>query len=119
MPHRGHVVHHIEGQRLRVRVTSKRRDRGFFQNVKERFNSIEGVQAHVEPLTGSVLVHYSGSLTDLLQRAADAGLSDLLEIETGIPEPIAEGMQALLPSQLKTALVVALLLLGAYRIFRA
>ena len=119
MPHRGHVVHHIEGQRLRVRVKSKRRDQRFFQNVKERFNSIDGVQAHVEPVTGSILVHYSGSMRELLQRAAEVGLSDLLEIETGIPDPIAEEMQALLPSQLRIGLFVTLLLFGAYRMFRA
>ena len=103
MPHRGHVVHHIEGQRLRVRVRSKRRDQRFFENVKERFNGIDGVQAHVEPVTGSVLVRYSGSMRELLQRAAEVGLSDLLEIETGIPDPIAEERATATPPAFITA----------------
>lgn len=119
MPHKGHVVHHLEGRRLRVRVLSKRRDQVFFREVKERLDSIEDVQAHVEPLTGSVLVYYSGSITQFFRQAADAGLSELLEIETGMPEPIAEGLETFLPSQLNTALFVALLLFGGFKVLHA
>jgi hypothetical protein len=118
MPHKGHVVHHLEGRRLRVRVPGKRRDQVFFRDVKERLNRIEDAQVHVEPLTGSVLVYYSGSITRFFQQAADAGLSELLEIETGMPEPIAEGLQTFLSAQVKTALFVALLLFGGFKVLR-
>ena len=55
----GRVVHLSQG-RLRVRIPEKRRDEAFFKLVEERlrlWQSIERVETN--PLTGSVLVHFS------------------------------------------------------------
>jgi hypothetical protein len=119
MPHKTQIVHHIEGYRIRLRTPSKRHDDAFFQNVKERLNRIEGMQASVQPLTGSVVIHYSGSLAAFFEKAAETGLSELLEIETGVPEPVAEGLQTLVPSDWKGVLFVALLIFGGLQVLRA
>ena len=46
------------------------------------------------PKTGSVLVHYSGDFSDLLIRAAETGLTALIEFELGTPiaTPMIEGL---------------------------
>ena len=113
------IVHYIEGHRIRLRTPSKRHDHAFFQEVKERLNRIEGMQASVQPLTGSVVIHYSGSLAAFFEQVAEIGLSELLEIETGVPEPVAEGLQAVVPSDWKRVLFVALLLFGGLQLLRA
>ena len=118
MPHKTQIVHHIEGYRIRLRTPSKRHDHAFFQDVKERLNRIEGMQASVQPLTGSVVIHYSGSLAAFFEQVAEIGLSELLEIE-GVPEPVAEGLQALMPSDWKGVLFVALLVLGGVQALRS
>ena len=118
MPHKTQIVHHIEGYRMRLRTPSKRHDDAFFQDVKERLNRIEGMQASVRPLTGSVVIHYSGSLAAFFEQIAEIGLSELLEIE-GVPEPVAEGLQAVAPSDWKGVLFVALVIVGSLQVFRA
>ena len=76
------------------------------------------MQASVQPLTGSVVIHYSGSLAAFFEQVAEIGLSELLEIE-GVPEPAAEGLQALVPSDWKSLLFVAVLIVGGFQVFRA
>jgi hypothetical protein len=118
MPHKTQIVDYIKGRRIRLRTPSKCHDHAFFQDVKERLNRIEGVQAFVQPLTGSVVIYYSGSLAAFLEKVAETGLSELLEVE-GVPEPVAEGLQALVPSDWKGVLFVALLIVGGLQVFRA
>ena len=53
------VVHLSQG-RLRIRIPEKRRDEAFFKTVEERLRSWHGIeQLQVNPLTASVLVHFS------------------------------------------------------------
>jgi hypothetical protein len=117
MPHKTQIVHHIEGYRIRLRTPNKRGDHAFFQSVQERLNRIEGMQASVQPVTGSMVIHYSGSLATFFEKVAETGLSELLEIE-GVPEPVAEGLQTLIPSDWKGLLFVALLAFGGLRVLR-
>lgn len=84
-PAKAHLVHHIHGQRLRVRIPTKKHDAAFFQDVAAKLNSLEGVRADVTPETGSVLVRYSGDFSELLLKAAEAGLTHLVEVELGTP----------------------------------
>lgn len=92
MAHKGYVAHHIPGNRIRIRVPSKKRDNAFFQSVATRLNGIDGVKAAVTPETGSVLLHYQGDLGQLLISAAEAGLSELIDLEMGgeLLEPLAD-----------------------------
>lgn len=48
------VVHQIRG-RLRIRVSSRRGDAAFFDDLAKRFND-EGASAAIRPVTGSILV---------------------------------------------------------------
>jgi hypothetical protein len=95
MAHKGYVAHHIPGRRIRIRVPRKKRDTPFFQDAAARLNGMDGVQASVRPETGSILVHYQGDFTHLLMRAAEAGLSELIDLEMG-DEPLASLADVLL-----------------------
>ena len=66
-----------------------------------------------------MVIHYSGPLRAFLEQVADVGLSELLEIETGVPEPVAEGLQELIPTDLKVVLSLGLLVFGGVQAFRA
>jgi hypothetical protein len=92
MAHKGYVAHHIPGHRIRIRVPHKKRDNTFFQSVSTQLNGIDGVKASVTPETGSILVHYQGDLAQLLISAAEAGLSELIDLEMGNEplEPLAD-----------------------------
>jgi hypothetical protein len=92
MAHKGYIAHHIPGHRIRIRVPHKKRDSAFFQGVATQLNGIDGVKVSVTPETGSVLVHYKGDLEHLLLSAAEAGLSELIELEMGGEplEPLAD-----------------------------
>lgn len=98
MAHKGYVVHHIPGHRIRIRVPHKKRDHVFFQTVASQLNGIEGVKASATPGTGSLLVHYHGDFAQLLVRAAEAGLSELIDLELG-----AEPLQPLVDRLLNQA----------------
>jgi hypothetical protein len=93
-PPKAHLVHHIHGRRLRVRVPARRHDAAFFEDVASKLNSLDGVRAQVTPQTGSVLIHYSGDFSNLLMKAAEIGLSQLVELELGTPvaTPLIESL---------------------------
>lgn len=113
---KAHIIHHIEGRRLRIRVSHKRHDRTFFRNIERRINAIDGVQAQVNPDSASVLVHYSGASTALFDKLVDAGLADVLDFELG---PIGEIASAALPLPLKLTLVAVLAVFFGYSFFDA
>ncbi len=48
------VVHHT-GERLRIRVSSRKGDRAFFEDLEKRFRD-EGAIAAARPITGSILI---------------------------------------------------------------
>jgi hypothetical protein len=80
-----HIVHHIPG-RVRLRVPARRHNQAFFSDTKQRLEQCEAISSvTVNPATASVLVRYSGELTDLLAQVASTGLEDLLEISDELP----------------------------------
>ena len=72
-------ISHFTPRRLRIKVPEKRRDSAFFETVAERlatWNSVEGVETN--PLTASVLIHFS----DLEKLLLEAALkNDLIDID--------------------------------------
>jgi len=72
-------ISHFTPRRLRIKVPEKRRDRIFFDTVADRlatWESIEGVETN--PLTASVLIHFS----DLEKLLLEAALkNDLIDID--------------------------------------
>jgi hypothetical protein len=72
-------ISHFTPRRLRIKVPEKRRDRAFFETVAERlatWNSVEGVETN--PLTASVLIHFSDPERLFLEAASK---NDLFEID--------------------------------------
>jgi hypothetical protein len=105
------VVHHIEGRRLRLKVPHRRHNHAYFHELKERLNAIDVVEARVNPATASVLIHYTGSRRELLNKMVDTGVDKLLDLELG---PLGEVAGAALPTPAKLALLVALVAVGFY-----
>src|SRR5438067_5273697 len=53
-------ISHLSAGRLRIRIPEKRRDEAFFGTVAERFSGWDSVDSiEVNPLTASVLIHFS------------------------------------------------------------
>src|ERR1700740_2836706 len=83
-------ISHFTARRLRIKVPEKRRDSAFFDTVAERlatWDSIEGVETN--PLTASVLIHFSDPERLFLEAAVK---NDLFDIDLdaafgGSPEP--------------------------------
>ena len=71
-------ISHFTPRRLRIKVPEKRRDRGFFDTVAERlvtWQSVERVETN--PLTGSVLIHFSDPERLFLEAAVKNDLFDI------------------------------------------
>jgi len=71
-------ISHFTLRRLRIKVPEKRRDRAFFDTVAERlatWDSVEGVETN--PLTASVLVHFSDPERLFFEAAAKNDLFDI------------------------------------------
>jgi hypothetical protein len=71
-------ISHFTPRRLRIKVPEKRRDSAFFETVAERlatWNSVEGVETN--PLTASVLIHFSDPERLFLEAAAKNDLFDI------------------------------------------
>lgn len=70
---------HFTPRRLRLKVPEKRRDTGFFDYVRNRlaaWDSVERVETN--PLTASILVHFSAPEQLLLEAV---GKNDFLDID--------------------------------------
>ena len=82
-------ISHFTPRRLRIKVPEKRRDRGFFDTVAERlamWDSVERVETN--PLTGSVLIHFSDPEGLFLEAAAKNDLFDI-DFASALGDPAA------------------------------
>src|SRR5260370_26766214 len=71
-------MRHVAAGRLRIKVPEKRRDTAFFDTVAERlatWDSVERVETN--PLTASVLVHFSDPHRLFLEALAKNDLFDI------------------------------------------
>lgn len=71
-------ISHFTPRRLRIKVPEKRRDRAFFDSVAEHlatWDSVERVETN--PLTASVLIHFSEPERLFLEAAAKNDLFDV------------------------------------------
>jgi hypothetical protein len=94
--HKAYVVHHVPG-RLRLRVPAHRADTDFFEDVSQRLMACKSVrEVVVNPLTAGILLHYEADLPTLLLEATEAGLTELAEVEFGLPPlvPVATQLTA-------------------------
>ncbi|MBF0565424.1 MAG: hypothetical protein HQK89_09285 [Nitrospirae bacterium] len=67
MEHTAFITHNING-RLRLRVPSKKGDAHFFESVRSRLATLEGVASvEINPQTTSVLVMHSTSTTGIVE----------------------------------------------------
>jgi hypothetical protein len=75
------LVSHSLPTRLRIKIPSRKRDAAYFAAVQEGLSSCPGVtRVEVNPLVGSVLVHYSGDAKSL---AAHAKARRLFHVKAG------------------------------------
>ena len=128
-------VRHFTMGRLRVKIPEKRRDEKFFDTVKERLAAWDSVdRVEVNPLTASVLVHFP----DLGRVFADNALRndlftldyDALEADFETPAAtewikqrwtnadLAVRRWTSGTADLRSAVLVTLLVAGTYQLFR-
>jgi hypothetical protein len=71
-------ISHFTTRRLRVRVPEKRRDTAYFNTVAERLGTWDSVdRVETNPLTASILVHFSDPEALFLEAAAKNDLFDI------------------------------------------
>ena len=71
-------ISHFTARRLRIKVPEKRRDTGFFAAVAERLGRWESVErVETNPLTASVLIHFSDPQRLFLEAVAKNDMFDL------------------------------------------
>jgi hypothetical protein len=86
------IVHHARG-RVRLRVSQRRYDRAFFEEIKQRLLTCQSVQTvEVNPRSASVLILYEGTVATLLQQVFEAGVTALVEIEFPTAAPLTDQM---------------------------
>jgi hypothetical protein len=71
-------ISHFTARRLRIKIPEKRRNTDFFHTVAERlatWDSVEGVETN--PLTASVLIHFSDPGRLFVEAAAKNDLFDI------------------------------------------
>jgi len=71
-------ISHFTARRLRIKIPEKRRDTAFFDTVAERlaeWDSVERVE--INPLTGSVLLHFRNPERLFLEAVAKNDLFDI------------------------------------------
>jgi len=71
-------ISHFTARRLRIRVPEKRRDTAFFAAVAERLATWESVErVETNPITASVLIHFSDPRRLFLEAIAKNDLFDI------------------------------------------
>lgn len=81
------VIHSIPG-RLRLKVTNRRGDKQFYNELASKVQEMPSVKSvQTNAVTGSVLVKHDGSVETLLAEAVTAGLHDVIELEFPEDEP--------------------------------
>jgi len=79
-------ISHFTGRRLRIRVPEKRRDTAFFAAVAERLATWESVErVETNPITASVLIHFSDPQWLFLEATAKNDLFDI-DFDTAFAE---------------------------------
>jgi hypothetical protein len=128
-------VCHLTSGRLRLKIPEKRGDDGFFGTVRERLSGWDAVQAvAVNPLTGSVLVHFADPAALVAENAQKNDLFAVAyeemteaEVEAPLIERAARGFAAADAAvrrwtaggaDLRGSLFVALLAGGLYQLAR-
>jgi hypothetical protein len=91
------VAHHVRG-RIRVKLPRAKGDHRFLQQVQQFLSPMEGVQrVDINPITGSVVVHYDRSHTDIHERLAkhaeDAGIFSLAPPEISEIDVLAANIE--------------------------
>jgi hypothetical protein len=90
---RAYPVHHMPG-RTRLRVRARRGDRAFFADVGARLRRLPGVsRVDVNPTTGSLLIHHSIPIKQLVSAALGSDLGDLVDFVLSAP-PVAQRLRA-------------------------
>lgn len=71
------VKHQLPG-RLRLRIPARRGDISFFQGIVQALSKRPDIQElDANPLTGSILIHYSGSVQAITAAATEQGLFEV------------------------------------------
>jgi Heavy metal associated domain 2 len=74
-------ISHVTARRLRIKVPEKRRDTSFFSRVADRLAAWESVdRVETNPLTASILIHFSDAERLFLEAIAK---NDLFDIDFG------------------------------------
>jgi Heavy metal associated domain 2 len=90
---KAHRVHHLPG-RTRFKIPERRGDHAFFDEISEqlrKFPSVRGVEAN--PVTASLLLHYSGDLDSEPMQAVLNALAEIVEPELSAA-PVATRLRA-------------------------
>jgi hypothetical protein len=80
-------ISHFTTGRLRIKIPEKRRDTSFFDAVADRlsgWDSIDGVETN--PLTGSILIHFSDPQQLTLEAMAKNDIFDI-DLEAALTQP--------------------------------
>jgi Heavy metal associated domain 2 len=90
---KAHRVHHLPG-RTRFRIPERRGDHAFFDEISERLRKFPSVrEVETNPVTASLLLHYSGDLDSEPMQAVLNALAEIVEPELSAP-PVAKRLHA-------------------------
>jgi len=71
------IQHQIPG-RLRLRIPARRGDVSFFHGIVQALSKLPGIdELHAIPLTGSIIIHHSGSAQAIAAAAAEQRLFEI------------------------------------------
>lgn len=89
-----HICHAVPG-RIRFRIPNKRRDTAYFYRLHEKFSSVQCIeQVNVNPLTGSLLLQYSGDLQRIMEQIKQYRLFDVVSKSPRNEDSLAERTSA-------------------------
>ena len=86
-------VHNLPG-RVRFKIPERRGDHAFFDEISTRLRKFPSVRhAEANPVTASLLLHYSGDLDSEPMQAVLNALAEIVELELSAP-PVAKRLRA-------------------------
>ena len=81
---------HLTSERVRIRISERRRDEAFFDAVKERLSRWSSVKSvEVNPITASVLVYFTGASSLFIDHQQR---NDLFRLTMPEPEMLRNGL---------------------------
>jgi hypothetical protein len=96
-------ISHFTARRLRIRIPEKRRDAGFFSTVADRLATWESIETvETNPLTASVLVHFSDPQRLFAEAVAKNDLFDI-DWEAAFAPPSAHSVTQAAARSFETA----------------